>query len=191
MNYHDITFDDMLNGEGMRVVLWVSGCSHHCQGCHNPQTWDASSGIPYTPWEEAELFEKLSHKHIRGITFSGGDPLHPHNRDMVGKIAAKVKQLGKTVWLYTGYTLSFDNSRNCFLFTDEEAGLEPLQLPYLSSIDVLVDGRFSEEIRKNDIYHALHVPFRGSSNQRIIDIQKSIQTKSVILWKDQFAKGED
>ena len=87
MNYHNITKDDMLNGDGLRVVLWVSGCTHHCHGCQNPITWDVAGGIPFDKAAEDELFEALSKPHISGITFSGGDPLLPQ----------------KTIWLYTGF----------------------------------------------------------------------------------------
>ena len=90
MNYHDITTDDMLNGDGLRVVLWVSGCTHHCEGCQNPITWDITGGLPFDKNAEDELFEKLNKNHISGITFSGGDPLHPMNRDEVLRLIKKV-----------------------------------------------------------------------------------------------------
>lgn len=89
MNYHNITKDDMLNGDGLRVVLWVSGCTHHCHGCQNPITWDVAGGIPFDKAAEDELFEALSKPHISGITFSGGDPLHPFNRDEVFRLIKK------------------------------------------------------------------------------------------------------
>ncbi|MBR6542683.1 MAG: anaerobic ribonucleoside-triphosphate reductase activating protein, partial [Anaerotignum sp.] len=105
MRYHNITKDDMLNGEGLRVVLWVSGCPHHCKGCHNPQTWDPESGIPFDEEAEKELFELLGRDYISGITFSGGDPLFEGNREAIEHLARKVKleYPDKNIWLYTGY----------------------------------------------------------------------------------------
>ena len=102
MNYHNITKDDMLNGDGLRVVLWTAGCTHRCDGCQNPQTWDADGGLPFDEAAEKELFDDLNHDYIAGITFSGGDPLHPFNRDEVLRLAKKVKETlpNKTVWLY-------------------------------------------------------------------------------------------
>lgn len=182
MMYHAITTDDMKNGDGLRVVLWVAGCQHKCPGCHNPQTWNAEQGEPFTEWEEAELFRLLKQKHIAGITFSGGDPLHPANRDEVGKIAKKVKQLGKNVWLYTGYMLEHSVSDGFFL-TDLVANLEYLsfeELPWLSYVDVLVDGRFMEDIRKEDIRKNADPHWRGSSNQRVIDMQRSFETGHIV-----------
>ena len=93
MNYHDITKDDMLNGDGLRVVLWTSGCTHRCDGCQNPQTWDADGGLEFDEKAEEELFDALKKEHISGITFSGGDPLHPFNRDEVLRLAKKAKEI--------------------------------------------------------------------------------------------------
>ena len=106
MNYHNITTDDMLNGDGLRTVLWVAGCGHACPGCQNPVTWDACGGLPFDEAAKAELFEKLGKPHISGITFSGGDPLYPANREAVTALAAEVRARfpKKTIWLYTGYT---------------------------------------------------------------------------------------
>ncbi len=159
MNYHNITKDDMLNGDGLRVVLWTAGCTHCCDGCHNPQTWDAAGGIEFDDNAEAELFEALSKNHISGITFSGGDPLHPFNRETVLKLAKKVKETcpDKTVWLYTG-----------FLWDEIKDSLD------LSNIDVLVDGEFQKELKDNNL------KWVGSSNQRIIDVQKSLQTNTIV-----------
>ena len=127
MRYHNITTDDMLNGDGLRTVLWVAGCNHRCEGCHNTITWDINGGIPFDEDAENELFEKLKPDYISGITFSGGDPLHPKNRDEITRLAKKARLLfpKKTVWLYTGYTF------------DEIKDLEIMQY-----LDVLVDGEF-------------------------------------------------
>lgn len=161
MRYHNITTDDMLNGDGLRTVLWVAGCPHRCQGCHNPITWDIDGGIPFDEAAEAELFEKLSADYISGITFSGGDPLHPQNRDEVTRLAkwVRAEYPEKTIWLYTGYTW------------DEISDLEVVSL-----LDVLVDGRFE----KNLFDAKLH--WKGSSNQRVIDVKETLEHGKIVLW---------
>lgn len=161
MHYHNITKDDMLNGEGLRVVLWVSGCSHHCKGCHNAQTWDAESGIPFDAAAEHEVFEILGRDYISGITFSGGDPLFPANRTEIERLARKVKleYPDKNIWLYTGYRWE-----------------EISALPIMQWIDVLVDGKFMEDLKDSKLH------WKGSFNQRIIDVQKSLKNSSLYLY---------
>lgn len=161
MRYHNITTDDMLNGDGLRTVLWVAGCPHRCQGCHNPITWDIDGGIPFDEAAESELFEKLSADYISGITFSGGDPLHPQNREEVTRLAKRVRAElpEKTIWLYTGYTW------------EEISDLEVVALA-----DVLVDGRFE----KNLFDAKLH--WKGSSNQRVIDVKETLEHGKIVLW---------
>lgn len=146
INYHNITTDDMLNGDGLRTVLWVSGCENFCIGCQNPQTWDVNSGILFDKVAEKELFDNLNHDYISGITFSGGDPLFLANRETVTEIACKIKTqfLQKTIWLYTGYLFE-----------------EIKDLPIMQYVDVVVDGKFI--IEQKDI----SLPWRGSSNQRV------------------------
>ena len=104
MNYHNITVDDMLNGDGLRTVLWVSGCEHRCRGCQNPQTWPEHSGVPFDDAAREELFGYLSRDYISGVTFSGGDPLFPANRETVGALVREIREHfpQKTIWLYTG-----------------------------------------------------------------------------------------
>ena len=104
MRYHNITKDDMLNGDGLRVVLWVSGCSHCCKECQNPVTWDPNSGILFDESAKQEIFEQLEKAYISGITFSGGDPLYVQNISEVTKLAKEIKEKypSKTIWLYTG-----------------------------------------------------------------------------------------
>lgn len=130
MNYHNITKDDMLNGNGLRVVLWVSGCAHACPGCQNPQTWDPLSGIPFDIDAMNEIREELSKDYIDGLTFSGGDPLYPGNRDMVAKIinTVRAEYPDKTIWIYTGY--SYEELR---------------MVPLVREVDVLVDGEYVEQ----------------------------------------------
>ena len=136
----------MLNGDGLRTVLWVSGCENYCKDCQNPQTWDANSGIPFDKAAKQELFDNLNHDYISGVTFSGGDPLFPANREMVTEIARKVKEKfpNKKIWLYTGYLFE-----------------EVKDLPIMLYADVVVDGKFIVE--QKDIA----LPWRGSANQRV------------------------
>lgn len=162
MNYHNITVDDMLNGDGLRTVLWVSGCMHHCRGCQNPQTWDAKSGIPFDEAAKEELFADLSRDYMDGITFSGGDPLCPANRETVGRLIAEIRDRfpQKTIWLYTGDL--FESFRDT--------------LPFLPLIDVIVDGPYVEALRD------VNLRWRGSKNQRVIDVKQTLATGKVVLW---------
>jgi anaerobic ribonucleoside-triphosphate reductase activating protein len=162
MNYHNITKDDLLNGDGIRVVLWVSGCNHYCPGCQNPVTWDPNDGLEFNKEVIDELFEELKKKHISGVTFSGGDPFYPENREYILALAAYVKQvIHKTVWMYTGY--SWEEIK-------DEKGMD--------SFDVIVDGEYVESLRDTSL------KWRGSSNQRVIDVKKSLETGEVVLWCD-------
>lgn len=149
MNYHDIRTDDMLNGEGLRVVLFVSGCEHHCNKCHNSQTWDCKSGEPFTSKQINEILNELNKDYIDGITLSGGDPMHPCNRKDILELCKIIKKerKDKTIWLYTGYTYNE--------IKDEEV---------LKYIDVVVDGKF--EFGKMDINY----PYAGSTNQKVIRV---------------------
>ncbi len=161
MNYHNITQDDMLNGSGLRTVLWVSGCTHCCEECQNEITWDVNGGIPFDDAAEEELFDNLSKDYIAGVTFSGGDPLHPKNRDEITRLAKKIRKdlPNKTIWLYTGFTWD----KIC-------------ELEIVNYLDVVVDGRFVKELK--DV--SLH--WRGSSNQRVIDVKKTLESGSVVLF---------
>ena len=152
MNYHNITKDDMLNGPGLRVVLWVAGCEHHCKNCHNPITWDPDGGIHFDNAAYEELMAILELDYISGITFSGGDPLHSKNRLKIAKLCHDIKERfpNKTIWIYTGYKYE---------------DLKDTQLEILKYCDVLVDGPYIEEQRD------ITLPFRGSKNQNIIYIK--------------------
>lgn len=160
MRYHNITKDDMLNGDGLRTVLWVAGCSHGCKNCQNPITWDICGGIPFDEAAKEEIFAELRNDYVSGITFSGGDPLHMQNRGEVGELIQEIHEKfpDKTIWVYTGYTWE-----------------EVMDLPYLKMVDVLVDGEFVEELK--DV--TLH--WKGSSNQRVIDVKKTLATGEVVL----------
>lgn len=153
MNYHNITKEDMLNGEGLRVVLWVAGCNHHCKGCQNPETWDENGGIPFDKAAEDELFEALDKPYISGITFSGGDPLFPGNRSEVFRLIKKFKKMfpEKNIWLYTGY--SWEQIKN---------------LEGIEDIDVIAEGEYVEALNDNNLHWV------GSSNQRVIRVKESL-----------------
>ena len=154
MRYHNITKDDMLNGDGLRVVLWVSGCSHCCKDCQNPITWDVNGGVLFDEAAKQEIFEQLDKPYISGITFSGGDPLHSANRMDVRTLMAEIREKypEKTIWLYTG-----------------DVWENVMHYPMRRYVDVLVDGEFMVE--KRDV----KLMWKGSSNQRVIDVQKSLR----------------
>ena len=149
MRYHNITKDDMLNGEGLRTVLWVAGCSHNCPGCHNPVTWDVRGGLPFDGAAKEELFAELE------------DPLHPANREGIAALAREIRDRypEKTIWLYTGY----DWEQIC-------------GLPLLKNIDVVVDGEFIQAQKDNRLH------WKGSANQRVIDVQRSLLTGQAVLY---------
>ncbi|MCF0131588.1 MAG: anaerobic ribonucleoside-triphosphate reductase activating protein [Pseudobutyrivibrio sp.] len=163
MRYHNITKDDMLNGDGLRVVLWVSGCDHHCKECQNPITWDPEDGLVFDEAAKKEIFSLLEKDYISGITFSGGDPLYMGNRNEITELSNEIRNLfpEKTQWLYTGYTYE-----------------EVKELEVMQYLDVLVDGRF--EIEKKDV-KAL---WRGSINQRVIDVQQTRTVGQIVLECD-------
>lgn len=160
MNYHNILHDDMLNGAGLRVVLFVSGCEHNCPGCHNPQTHDANSGIPFTQAEVEEIFEQLEKPYIKGLTLTGGDPLYRTNYATILDLCKQVKEKypTKDIWLYTGYRL-------------EE--LPPVYQEILNYVDILVDGRFVERLKD------VNLPYVGSSNQRILKINRRYRNDEI------------
>lgn len=161
MRYHNITKDDMKNGEGLRVVLWVAGCGHACPGCHNPITWDEDGGLPFDKDAEDELFEALAPDYIAGLTLSGGDPLFLANRADVAALCARVRRdlPNKTIWMYTGY------------------GWEQIEnLPLLDDVDVVVDGRFVQAQADPQLH------WRGSANQRVIDVRKTRALHQIVLF---------
>lgn len=188
MNYHNISHDNMNNGDGLRVVLWLSGCGHKCYNCQNPQTWNPKSGIEFDDEAKEELFTELRKDYISGITLSGGDPLYEENLtdvlDLVNEIRLSFPD--KTIWLYSGYEFS-----HFFLLKDYE-GIK-YHLPYtsiqemkandtrieiISKCDVMVDGRYIDELKD------LSLKWKGSSNQNVIDIQESIKQQRLILYCD-------
>lgn len=160
MYYGKIRENDIANGTGVRVTLFVSGCRNHCKNCFQPETWDFQYGSPYTKETEQYIIQSLSRPYIQGLTLLGGEPLEPENQRVLVQLLRKVKQTysNKDVWCYTGYTLEQakqDGARCRCEVTDE----------LLSLIDVLVDGRYEDGLRD------ISLKFRGSSNQRIIDMR--------------------
>lgn len=164
MRYHNITKDDMLNGDGLRAVLWVSGCEHACKGCHNPVTWDIMDGIEFDQEAKDELFEELEKDYIAGVTFSGGDPLHPQNRKEIGTLTKEIKERfpGKTIWLYTGYDWQ-----------------EIKELDFIDQIDVVVDGKYIEALRDEKLH------WKGSANQQVIDVKRSLELERVVVYTNE------
>lgn len=154
MRYHNITKDDMLNGDGLRVVLWVAGCSHCCKECQNPITWDPDGGLLFDDAAKQEIFDQLDQDYIEGITFSGGDPLHSANRLDVRNLMAEIKEKypNKTIWLYTGYRWE-----------------EIWHYPMMKYIDVVVDGEFVIGLKDTKLL------WKGSSNQRVIDVKETLK----------------
>jgi anaerobic ribonucleoside-triphosphate reductase activating protein len=173
MNYGEIKTTDIANGIGVRVSLFVSGCTHHCKGCFNEQTWDFNFGKPYTEETEEAILSALAPDYIEGLTLLGGEPFEPDNQRALIPLLKKLRERmpHKTVWCYSGYL--FDKE----LLSDSRARCEVTD-EMLSYLDVLVDGRFVEAQK------SLMLKFRGSSNQRIIDVKKSLEAGSVILYMD-------
>lgn len=172
MNYGEIKNYDIANGEGVRVSLFVSGCTHHCKNCFNPETWSFEYGKPFTKETEDYIIECLSPDYIDGLSLLGGEPFEPQNQEVLLPFLRKVKNElpNKNIWCYTGYLFDrelLSESRARCEFTDE----------MLSLIDVLVDGEFVQAM------HDISLAFRGSSNQRIIDVQKSLETGEVKLHR--------
>lgn len=164
MKYHNITKDDMKNGDGLRVVLWVSGCAHHCKGCQNPITWNENDGLEFGIKDKYEIYQELEKVYIAGLTFSGGDPLFPANREAVFNLCQDIKEefVGKSIWIYTGYSW-------------EEVLQEREMRLIMDYTDVLVDGKFVKELQDNNY------PWAGSTNQRVIDVQQSLKEGKVVL----------
>lgn len=169
MNYHKIEKYSVANGTGIRVVLWVSGCTCYCRGCQNPQTWSFQGGQLFDEKAKQELFEALDKPYIQGITFSGGHPFEKPNRSTVYYLAKEIKEKfpTKDIWLYTGYTWE-EIYKN---------GIREIwrTLPW---IDVLIDGKFIQELKD------LTLKWRGSSNQRVIDVKKSLENNEIVLYCD-------
>lgn len=171
MNYADIKVADVANGQGVRVSLFVSGCNHHCKGCFNSQAWDFNYGKKFTENEIEKIIEELNHPYISGLSLLGGEPLEQCNQQGLLPLVKKVKEKfpEKNIWCYTGYTFDKD-------ITDNMLENWPETQELMRHIDVLVDGKFEEDQKD------LRLKFRGSKNQRIIDVQKSLKAHKVIPY---------
>lgn len=187
MNYASIKKTDIANGVGVRVSLFVSGCTHHCKGCFNPETWNFEYGSPFTEAVEEELLEALRPPHIKGLTLLGGEPLEPANQRGLIAFLRKVKAQfpDKTIWCYTGYTLERDlwgeeGTKSTEEDLAENAGKARCEVTeeFLGLLDVLVDGEFVME--KKDI----RLKFRGSTNQRILDMKKSMAKRRAVVVEE-------
>lgn len=172
MYYSVIKNTDIADGPGVRVTLFVSGCRHHCRGCFQPETWNFTFGQPYTEDVTEQLLEMLKPSYIAGLTLLGGEPMEPENQPVVLELVRAVKERypEKNIWCYSGYTYDTDLQPGGSVHTEYTDEL-------LSLMDVLVDGEFVEE-KKN-----LMIKFRGSENQRLIDLKKS-KPGDVVLWDE-------
>lgn len=168
MNYANIKYNDIANGEGVRTSLFVSGCSNHCKGCFNPETWDKNFGQKFTDDTIKDILDSLDSDYIEGLTILGGDPMEKYNQADVLKLVHALRERykdTKSIWIYSGYT--YENLIN-----------QPLAKAILDNCDILVDGKF--EIDKKDI----RLKFRGSSNQRIIELPRERIKDNICKLKD-------
>ena len=172
MNYADIKKADVANGTGVRVSVFVSGCNHHCKNCFNPEAWDFNYGKEFTEEEINKVIKELDHSYVEGLSLLGGEPLEHVNQKGLLPLLRKVKEKfpEKNIWCYTGYEFDKDVMDKMYKQWEETPEL-------LSYLDVMVDGKFVEE--KKDI----NLRFRGSSNQRIIDVKKSLKEKKTVLFE--------
>ncbi len=171
MNYGEIKKVDIANGTGVRVSMFVSGCTHHCKGCFNPETWNFEFGKAYTEETESELIEALLPDYIEGLSLLGGEPFEPSNQAVLVKLLEKIKNVlpTKNVWCYSGFTFEeLTGKIKSHAFCEHTEKM-------LSMIDVLVDGEFIEELKD------ISLKFRGSSNQRIIDVKKTLESGEITI----------
>ena len=173
MSYGVIKNCDIAHGPGVRVTLFVSGCTNCCKGCFQPQTWDFEYGKPFTAETEDYLLRLLAPDYINGLTLLGGEPMEPQNQRALLPLVKKVRETlpNKTIWCYSGFTYEE-------LLTDESHPRCEVTDELLSLIDVLVDGKFVEELKD------ISLRFRGSANQRLIDLNKSRETGKVVIWDE-------
>lgn len=172
MNYASLRKMDITNGPGIRVSLFVSGCNHHCFNCFNPETWDFNYGFEYTIETEQEILKLLQKPHIRGLSLLGGDPLWQNQKGLIELIdlCKKVHDIKKDIWLWTGFT--WEEILSPFLNGIETNYRKEL----IYNCDVIVDGRFIENLKD------LQLEWKGSTNQRVIDVKKTLQQGDIVLW---------
>ena len=174
MHYGMIKKNDIANGEGIRTTLFVSGCRNRCKGCFQPQTWDFNYGEPFTKETENEIFSTFQNPFVRGLSVLGGEPMEPENqRDLLPFLREfKERFPQKTIWLYTGNT--YEELAGITVGSDKRL---PITDEILALVDILVDGRYVEELK------SIGLRFRGSSNQRVIDMNKTRETGSIVIWE--------
>ncbi len=172
MNYAAIKLHDAANGPGTRVCLFVSGCTHHCKGCFNQEAWDFTYGQPYTEETENYLLKELAFPYCAGLTLLGGEPMEPVNQRGLVQLLRRFRQQNpkKTVWCFTGYLYDEDLQPGGRVYTEVTDEM-------LSLIDVIVDGEYKEE------QHDITLLFKGSANQRTIDVKKSRESGSLVFWE--------
>lgn len=172
MNYADIKQYDVANGPGIRISLFVSGCNHHCKGCFNQEAWDFNYGKPFTDETIDMIMEYLDNPHIAGLTLLGGEPMEPVNQKALMPLVRRVKEAypDKSIWCFTGYRFDDDIVNKMFNSVPETKEL-------VSYFDVMVDGKFVEELKNVSLI------FKGSSNQRTIMVQESLKNNNIVLWK--------
>lgn len=171
MHYGAINIADCANGVGVRTALFVSGCTHRCKGCFQPETWDFAYGKPYTQETEAFILKSLEPGYVDGLTILGGEPMEPENQPDILSLLEKAKRMGKNTWVYSGYTWEQLHDANARCRTEMTGRI-------LSIVDVLVDGEF--HIDEKDV----RLAFKGSRNQRIIDVQESLKTGMPVLAEE-------
>lgn len=178
MNYATIKNCDIANGPGVRVSLFVSGCTHRCKGCFNEVAWDFDYGEPFTQDTIDKILKMLAPEHIQGITLLGGEPFEPQNQPMLLELLRQIKQKypEKSIWAFSGYLFEKD-------ILSGKLGPQEITQEFVGYLDVLVDGPFIQE--KKD----LSLRFRGSSNQRIIDVPASLREGKIVLWQDWQGNG--
>ncbi len=180
MHYAAIKNCDIANGPGVRVSLFVSGCTHHCKGCFNEVAWDFQYGEPFTQETINKILEMLRPSHVKGLTILGGEPFEPENQPAVLELLRQVKNKHpeKSIWAFSGYLMDRD-------ILAGKLGPWEITREYLSYLDVLVDGPFILE--KKD----LSLRFRGSSNQRLIDVPATLENNAIVLWEDWQGNGRE
>ena len=175
MNYATIKWYDIANGEGVRISLFVSGCTHQCKNCFNKIAWDFNYGSIFDKAVQDKILSELNSPFIAGLSLLGGEPLEPKNQEALFPFVQEVKKRypDKTIWCYTGFV--FDEATGELLETKKNTSVTK---ELISLFDVLVDGPYVEAL------HNICLKFRGSSNQRVIDVQKTLQAKSCVLYMD-------
>lgn len=174
MNYSEIKYNDIANGEGVRTSLFVSGCRHCCKNCFNQVTWDFGSGELFTEVTMEKIFESVDHPWVNGISLLGGEPFEPENQKVLVPFLVMFRERfpDKDVWCYTGFNIEEILGKS----TPKSRAATDISNEMVSLIDVLVDGRYVESL------HSITLKFRGSSNQRVIDVKKSIESKKIVLY---------